>query len=72
MDRNIKVFLVFSHHPGQARKSLWIETEHVPYILPIALGQARKSLWIETARLADGYLSGRGQARKSLWIETRY
>ena len=34
--------------PGQARKSLWIETTLVFALLDAAAGQARKSLWIET------------------------
>ena len=33
---------------GQARKSLWIETLHLLFLLCQAEGQARKSLWIET------------------------
>ena len=33
---------------GQARKSLWIETNILRYVLWLARGQARKSLWIET------------------------
>ena len=34
--------------PGQARKSLWIETLMYPDVLIERMGQARKSLWIET------------------------
>ena len=33
---------------GQARKSLWIETQHSLQVFPAHFGQARKSLWIET------------------------
>ena len=34
--------------PGQARKSLWIETPPLEGGLGGGTGQARKSLWIET------------------------
>ena len=34
--------------PGQARKSLWIETSLTRRSFLSVLGQARKSLWIET------------------------
>ena len=34
--------------PGQARKSLWIETGMMGNIQKESTGQARKSLWIET------------------------
>ena len=33
---------------GQARKSLWIETQIVGTLFCYIVGQARKSLWIET------------------------
>ena len=35
---------------GQARKSLWIETNQVPPHSVDNTGQARKSLWIETMK----------------------
>ena len=48
MDRNQFFFQCCSFSRGQARKSLWIETN--PFNLPSLFhnGQARKSLWIET------------------------
>ena len=33
---------------GQARKSLWIETDTAAIGYQTTIGQARKSLWIET------------------------
>ena len=55
---------------GQARKSLWIETDTVRLPHSIGDGQARKSLWIETSNPCFRYAGQSGQARKSLWIET--
>ena len=55
---------------GQARKSLWIETEELEAARADKQGQARKSLWIETPVNGDIHANLSGQARKSLWIET--
>ena len=55
---------------GQARKSLWIETENIVEPEENGVGQARKSLWIETYFRLAGQQMHHGQARKSLWIET--
>ena len=55
---------------GQARKSLWIETEHYGLKVHLCPGQARKSLWIETNEEIENKPVKIGQARKSLWIET--
>ena len=71
MDRNQFFFQCCSFSRGQARKSLWIETN--PFNLPSLFhnGQARKSLWIETPGMSPPCTTVRkGQARKSLWIET--
>ena len=57
---------------GQARKSLWIETQHSLQVFPAHFGQARKSLWIETFYFAIIQDGSSGQARKSLWIETGF
>ena len=56
---------------GQARKSLWIETELPGLCSESHAGQARKSLWIETSFPSNCIIPIQGQARKSLWIETR-
>ena len=56
--------------PGQARKSLWIETSLLICLFVSATGQARKSLWIETPHRLYSSIQAFGQARKSLWIET--
>ena len=56
--------------PGQARKSLWIETYVKASWCATTVGQARKSLWIETYYRSKTRLKDVGQARKSLWIET--
>ena len=55
---------------GQARKSLWIETDMRKQVPQQIFGQARKSLWIETMRNMVPSFGYVGQARKSLWIET--
>ena len=55
---------------GQARKSLWIETEGSLKWHSVFRGQARKSLWIETITKVSLRQVKLGQARKSLWIET--
>ena len=71
MDRNLVG--TFTHpetSPGQARKSLWIETQRVTVERYGAEGQARKSLWIETIQGCIQICPLQGQARKSLWIET--
>ena len=39
--------------PGQARKSLWIETAILQNRIDFCGGQARKSLWIETGAEAS-------------------
>ena len=71
MDRNL---LCLQHSPeafpGQARKSLWIETISSSSDSIILIGQARKSLWIETTFMYPFDVIDNGQARKSLWIET--
>ena len=56
--------------PGQARKSLWIETIPIRVGTGVIEGQARKSLWIETGHGTFHSPRELGQARKSLWIET--
>jgi len=58
------------HLEGQARKSLWIETDKGWNIGCAKIGQARKSLWIETHSILLSEEEEQGQARKSLWIET--
>ena len=58
--------------PGQARKSLWIETNLPVKLVVSKTGQARKSLWIETTCQFQRGSRGCGQARKSLWIETYF
>ena len=71
MDRNRVTIRRHHRRPGQARKSLWIETSFPSNcIIPIQ-GQARKSLWIETRISSRLFFEELGQARKSLWIETR-
>ena len=71
MDRNYDhVRAADGRVPGQARKSLWIETTSLRRFTQVAFGQARKSLWIETGIFCLQKLSLKGQARKSLWIET--
>ena len=70
MDRNSQPIWIISSTNGQARKSLWIETDFVHFAPPGIVGQARKSLWIETYHLQLCGILGIGQARKSLWIET--
>ena len=51
MDRNFLLCYNFHIEYGQARKSLWIETMKVFFLLRMGSGQARKSLWIETFNL---------------------
>ena len=70
MDRNVIQQPRCLHRRGQARKSLWIETNPDYYNLLLGEGQARKSLWIETETTKKGKSGKMGQARKSLWIET--
>ncbi len=41
--------------PGQARKSLWIETSCIVIQRFLIRGQARKSLWIETDLIGQYY-----------------
>ena len=48
MDRNKKPYKCVIFVIGQARKSLWIETESIYQTRSRHGGQARKSLWIET------------------------
>ena len=72
MDRNRVTIRRHHRRPGQARKSLWIETSFPSNcIIPIQ-GQARKSLWIETRISSRLFFKELGQARKSLWIETGF
>ena len=52
MDRNKVILEGHIVTGGQARKSLWIETEPQGSFSFIEKGQARKSLWIETVRVA--------------------
>ena len=70
MDRNFNHLLNIRWKIGQARKSLWIETDKLSKAYFVEEGQARKSLWIETLCLTASSHSLIGQARKSLWIET--
>ena len=70
MDRNWNRDFLCPYNPGQARKSLWIETLMQLASATCGAGQARKSLWIETAPQGDECTCFHGQARKSLWIET--
>ena len=49
MDRNLSCYSVKSSVIGQARKSLWIETERCSVRIQPSRGQARKSLWIENS-----------------------
>ena len=51
MDRNPDGISIRRGFRGQARKSLWIETEIGLFDPYIDKGQARKSLWIETINL---------------------
>ena len=48
MDRNLLITTRLCRLCGQARKSLWIETEDDAISSEDDAGQARKSLWIET------------------------
>ena len=48
MDRNLLITTILFRLCGQARKSLWIETEDDAISSEDDAGQARKSLWIET------------------------
>ena len=70
MDRNWLSSNHHLHYIGQARKSLWIETQTLLHPIVTQAGQARKSLWIETEKAFIFKESFIGQARKSLWIET--
>ena len=70
MDRNLHPLHRRPFLPGQARKSLWIETFSSHKIAIGVFGQARKSLWIETTDAGYFVKPIFGQARKSLWIET--
>ena len=70
MDRNLLNQSPILRRQGQARKSLWIETEQLEKENTELRGQARKSLWIETNTEEQKIMLFNGQARKSLWIET--
>ena len=70
MDRNFHRKFKRGYPYGQARKSLWIETEAFTAENRHGAGQARTSLWIETGSTNPPVHWGKGQARKSLWIET--
>ena len=54
MDRNDYFVISALVQGGQARKSLWIETEELQVDTKSFGGQARKSLWIETSDTDSG------------------
>ena len=72
MDRNNNFYRTFVRLPGQARKSLWIETEALTKYLKdgekVRLVRACGSKQSDTGTP----LYRLGQARKSLWIETQH
>ena len=59
MDRNFLHPFFEIPEQGQARKSLWIETNVSSSLFTIAVGQARKSLWIETPDISGRYVLSR-------------
>ena len=72
MDRNFAAILFLpARDTGQARKSLWIETDRIDDTVTLcvvrlvrACGSKQEQLWKEIEK------ENKGQARKSLWIET--